>query len=32
VEIFNADVWADDPDTVCATVCERFDRLVAPYL
>jgi sugar phosphate isomerase/epimerase len=32
VEIFNADVWADDPDTVCATVSERFDRLVAPYL
>ena len=32
VEIFNADVWADDPDTVLATVCERFDRLVAPFL
>jgi sugar phosphate isomerase/epimerase len=32
VEIFNADVWADDPDTVCAMVCDRFDRLVAPYL
>jgi sugar phosphate isomerase/epimerase len=32
VEIFNADVWADDPDTVCATVSDRFDRLVAPYL
>lgn len=32
VEIFNADVWADDPDTVCARVCERFDRLVAPFL
>lgn len=32
VEIFNADVWADDPDTVCAMVCERFDRLVAPFL
>ena len=32
VEIFNADVWAADPDTVLATVSERFDRLVAPYL
>jgi sugar phosphate isomerase/epimerase len=32
VEIFNAEIWADDPDTVCATVCDRFDRLVAPYL
>jgi len=24
VEIFNADVWRDDPDTVAATVVERF--------
>jgi sugar phosphate isomerase/epimerase len=32
VEIFNADVWADDPDTVCGTVSERFDLLVAPFL
>jgi sugar phosphate isomerase/epimerase len=32
VEIFNADVWAADPDEVCATVSDRFDRLVAPYL
>jgi sugar phosphate isomerase/epimerase len=32
VEIFNGEIWADDPDRVCATVSERFDRLVAPYL
>lgn len=32
VEIFNADVWAADPDEVCATVVDRFARHVAPWL
>ncbi|MGK5557489.1 sugar phosphate isomerase/epimerase family protein [Actinomadura kijaniata] len=32
VEIFNADVWAADPDEVLATVRERFDSLVRPVL
>jgi len=29
VEIFNADVWAADPDTVLATMKERFATLVS---
>lgn len=29
VEIFNADVWAADPDEVVATMKERYERLVA---
>jgi sugar phosphate isomerase/epimerase len=32
VEIFNADVWAADPDVVLATMKERYARLVAPPL
>lgn len=32
VEIFNADVWAADPDEVLATMKERYARLVAPAL
>ncbi|GAA4096193.1 sugar phosphate isomerase/epimerase [Actinomadura miaoliensis] len=32
VEIFNADVWAADPDTVLATMKERFTTLIAPAL
>ncbi|GAA4156202.1 sugar phosphate isomerase/epimerase [Actinomadura keratinilytica] len=32
VEIFNADVWAADPDAVLATMKERFAALVAPFL
>lgn len=28
VEIFNADVWAADPDQVVATMCERYVDLV----
>ncbi|GAA1569380.1 hypothetical protein GCM10009678_60160 [Actinomadura kijaniata] len=32
VEIFNADVWAADPDEVLATVRARFDSLVRPAL
>lgn len=30
VEIFNADVWAADPDSVLATVTERYAALIAP--
>ena len=32
VEIFNADVWAADPDEVVATMVQRYDELVAPHL
>jgi sugar phosphate isomerase/epimerase len=32
VEIFNADVWAADPDVVLATMKERYAGLVAPAL
>lgn len=32
VEIFNADVWAADPDHVLATMKERYASLVAPSL
>jgi len=32
VEIFNADVWAADPDEVLATMVRRFDALIAPCL
>lgn len=32
VEIFNADVWAMPTDEIVATMTERYDRLVAPYL
>lgn len=32
VEIFNADVWAADPDDVLATMRERYARLVVPGL
>jgi sugar phosphate isomerase/epimerase len=32
VEIFNADVWAADPDVVLATMKERYAGLVAPPL
>jgi sugar phosphate isomerase/epimerase len=28
VEIFNADVWAADPDTVLITMVERYRELV----
>lgn len=31
VEIFNADVWAADPDTVLATAIARYRRLIQPY-
>jgi len=32
VEIFNADVWAADPDEVVATMVQRYDELVRPHL
>jgi len=32
VEIFNADIWASDPDEVVATVKDRWAALVAPSL
>ena len=32
VEIFNADVWAADPDTVVARVKERYEALIANHL
>jgi len=32
VEIFNADVWAADPDLILATMKERYISLVAPAL
>jgi len=32
VEIFNADVWATDPDEVVAQMVKRYDELVAPWL
>lgn len=32
VEIFNADVWADDPDHVMARMVTTFDTVVAPSL
>ena len=31
VEIFNADVWASDPDDVLAEVARRYRKLVAPH-
>ncbi|TKK86984.1 sugar phosphate isomerase/epimerase [Herbidospora galbida] len=30
VEIFNADVWARDPDEVVAEMITRYERLIAP--
>lgn len=32
VEIFNADVWAQDPDQVAQTMVERYESLVASWL
>jgi len=32
VEIFNADVWAQDPDQVMARMVATFDEVVAPWL
>ncbi|HWG00613.1 MAG TPA: sugar phosphate isomerase/epimerase family protein [Trebonia sp.] len=32
VEVFNADVWAADPDDVLATMRDRYAKLVAPSL
>jgi sugar phosphate isomerase/epimerase len=32
VEIFNADIWASEPDEVVATVKARWAALVAPSL
>jgi sugar phosphate isomerase/epimerase len=32
VEIFNAEVWASDPNDVLATMIQRYDALVAPAL
>jgi sugar phosphate isomerase/epimerase len=32
VEIFNADVWAADPDEVLTLMVRRFDQLIAPSL
>lgn len=32
VEIFNAELWASDGDRVLATMCERYDQLVRPWL
>ena len=32
VEIFNADVWASDPDQVLRTIKQRWADLVLPYL
>ena len=32
VEIFNADIWASDPDEVLATMKERWTKLVLPSL
>jgi hypothetical protein len=32
VGIFNADIWASDPDEVVATVKDRWAALVAPSL
>lgn len=32
VEIFNAEVWAQDPDQVAQTMVERYESLVAPWL
>jgi len=32
VEIFNADIWADAPATVVATVARKFAAAVSPYL
>jgi sugar phosphate isomerase/epimerase len=32
VEIFNADVWADRPESVVARVKSSFSAAVAPYL
>ena len=32
VEIFNADIWASDPDVVLASMVERYRALVLPHL
>ena len=32
VEIFNADLWASDPDDVVASMVERYRELVLPHL
>jgi sugar phosphate isomerase/epimerase len=32
VEIFNADIWNSDPDTVLATIKDRWQTLIAPSL
>jgi len=32
VEIFNADIWASDPDDVLTTMKQRWAELVLPYL
>lgn len=32
VEIFNADVWAADPERVLRTIARRYVQLVEPYL
>jgi sugar phosphate isomerase/epimerase len=32
VEIFNADVWADDPDHVMARMVSTFAEFIAPSL
>jgi sugar phosphate isomerase/epimerase len=32
VEIFNAEIWAADADTVVATMKQRFAELVQPFL
>ena len=32
VEIFNADVWAADPDDVLARLKDRYETLIATWL
>jgi sugar phosphate isomerase/epimerase len=32
VEIFNAAIWARDPEDVVREMVERYEALVAPYL
>jgi sugar phosphate isomerase/epimerase len=32
VEIFNADIWAEDPDVVVARMIQRYRALVEPFL
>jgi sugar phosphate isomerase/epimerase len=32
VEIFNADIWASDPDEVLSTMKQRWSELVLPFL